>query len=113
MAIRVSELSKMIGVPNKTLVLFFAEKHPELGITDPSKHHGKSFSWFPADGHTMEEEIQSELDAFFHEHPELVEKPKARMPMTMKSVRLMRNVREPVIRLRFIAGMVGWLFCCG
>ena len=78
MAIRVSELSKMIGVPNKTLVLFFAEKHPELGITDPSKHHGKSFSWFPADGHTMEEEIQSELDAFFHEHPELVEKPKAR-----------------------------------
>lgn len=78
MATRVSELSKMVGVSNKTLVLFFAEKHPEFKITDPSKHHGKSFSWFPEDGHTMEEEIQAELDAFFQEHPELVEKPKSK-----------------------------------
>ena len=78
MATRVSELSKMIGVSNKTLVLFFAEKHPEFKITDPSKHHGKSFSWFPEDGHTMEEEIQAELDAFFREHPELVEKTKSK-----------------------------------
>lgn len=78
MATRVSELSKMIGVSNKTLVLFFAEKHPEFKITDPSKHHGKSFSWFPEDGHTMEEEIGAELEAFFQEHPELVEKPKSK-----------------------------------
>ena len=76
MATRVSELSKKIGVSNKTLVLFFAEKHPEFEITDPSKHHGKSFSWFPEDGHTMEEEIGAELEAFFREHPEYVEKAK-------------------------------------
>lgn len=85
MATRVSELSKKIGVSNKTLVLFFAEKHPEFEITDPSKHHGKSFSWFPEDGHTMEEEIQAELEIFFQEHPEYVEKSKAKKAPAKKA----------------------------
>lgn len=86
MATRISELSKLIDVPNKTLVLFFAEKHPEFKITDPSKHHGKSFSWFPEDGHTMEEEIQAELEVFFQEHPELAEKPKTKKASAKKPV---------------------------
>lgn len=77
MAIRTSAAAKMLGISNKTLVLFFSEKHPEFEINDPLKHHGKSFSWFPEDGHTMEEEIGAELEAFFQEHPELDRKTKS------------------------------------
>ena len=94
MATRVSELSKKIGVSNKTLILFFAEKHPELNITDPSKHHGKSFSWFPADGHTMEDEIQAELDAFFVEHPELAETPKGASKKPAAKAKTASDVKE-------------------
>ena len=73
MAKRVSELSKELGISNKLLVTFFAEKHPEFEITDPSKHHGKSFSWWPKEGFTEEQEIRAELDEFLSEHPELAE----------------------------------------
>ncbi len=77
MAIRVSEFSKTLGISNKTMVLFLAETHPEFGISDPSKHHGKSFSWFTKDeSKSIEEEAREELNAFFKKHPELAEKPK-------------------------------------
>src|SRR6476646_501738 len=39
---RANELAKELGVTNKELVLFLKDKFPELGITDPARHHGKS-----------------------------------------------------------------------
>ena len=68
-------LSKRLGVTNNVLVRFLAEKHPELGITDPHKHHAKIILWHPEAGHTMEEEIGAELKVFFQEHPELSKAP--------------------------------------
>ncbi len=39
---RANELAKELGVPNKEFVLFLKDAFPELGITDPARHHGKS-----------------------------------------------------------------------
>ncbi len=39
---RANELAKELGVTNKEFVLFLKDSFPELGITDPARHHGKS-----------------------------------------------------------------------
>lgn len=44
MSKRANELAKELGVTNKELVLFLKDKFPELGITDPARHHGKTVS---------------------------------------------------------------------
>lgn len=41
---RANELAKELGVTNRELVLFLKDQFPELGISDPARHHGKSVS---------------------------------------------------------------------